>query len=235
MSALSARDRSAALILGLLDAPSFGSRRVLDLLERHGDVRNAWDAAIAAPETSDKVRNHLVHANLEAYENVIRSTYTLGGNFKLWSDSDYPANLSKWAGRPPVLFYKGQLQKLSTRALALVGRVDPTERGQEAALRFGRMCVDNDIQVVSGLAKGIDGASHRAALQEPAGTTFAVVGHGLDFAYPSENHDLYEQIPHHGAILSQFATGVGPQRWTFPARNEAMCTLALGTVIIEGK
>lgn len=234
-TAPSARDVSAALALGLLDAPGYGARKVLELLERFGSSQAAWDAVVQSPNSSEKAREHLIHADLERYMQILMGTYSVGGQYKLWNEPGYPANLSKWAGRPPVLFYKGQLEALSTRALALVGRVDPTERGQDAAFRFGRMCVENGIQVISGLAKGIDGASHRAALHEPAGTTFAVVGHGLDFAYPSENHDLYEQIPHHGAILSQFATGVGPQRWTFPARNEAMCTLALGTVIIEGK
>lgn len=233
--ALSARDRSAALALGLLDAPGYGPRKVLELLERFGGSQQAWDALADSSDTPAKLRAHLTDADITKYEKVIRDTHSLGGEFKLWSDADYPANLSKWAGRPPVLFYKGHLSKLGTRALALVGRVDPTSRGEDAAFRFGRMCVENDIQVISGLAKGIDGASHRSALQEPAGTTFAVVGHGLDFAYPAENHDLYDAIPRHGAVVSQFATGVGPQRWTFPARNEAMCTLALGTVIIEGK
>lgn len=132
-------------------------------------------------------------------------------------------------------FFKGSLSKLHKRALALVGRVDPSVEGVAAATRFARKCVENGILVVSGLAKGIDAASHRGALLEPPGDTFAVVGHGLDYSYPRENVDLYEAIQSHGAVISQFRTGVGPQRWTFPARNEVMCTLALGTVIIEGK
>nr|WP_255669849.1 HAD-IA family hydrolase [Aeromicrobium wangtongii] len=158
-----------------------------------------------------------------------------GQEFKLWSDSDYPANLSLWHARPPVLFYKGDLSNLSRRALALVGRVDPSPEGADAARRFARSCVDADITVVSGLAKGIDGASHRGALEDPPGYTYGVVGHGLDHVYPAENRDLFDQLPDHGAVISQFMPHVGAQKWTFPARNEAMCTLALGTVIIEGK
>ncbi|OON29272.1 hypothetical protein BSA16_22440 [Micromonospora sp. Rc5] len=181
------------------------------------------------------MRDFLATADASRYREAVEQTLKLGGGFKLWSDSDYPQNLSLWEGRPPVLFYKGDIESLPTRALALVGRVDPSDEGVAAATRFARKCVEADIAVVSGLAKGIDGASHRSALQPPAGKTYAVIAHGIDHAYPKENLNLYGQIPGNGAVISQFQTGVGPQRWMFPARNEVMCTLALGTVIIEGK
>lgn len=235
MNAPSAREKDAALALLLLDAPGYGPRKVLDLLLSSGSATAAYRHVVAEGSKSDKLRDHMSQADPDSYLEVLAATHAAGGDFKLWTDQDYPANLTKWAARPPVLFFKGSLDRLSSRALALVGRVDPTDRGVDAATRFGRMCVDNEIQIISGLAKGIDGASHRAALQEPAGTTFAVLGHGIDYSYPAENRDLYEQIPRNGAVISQFATGMAPQRWTFPARNEAMCTLALGTVIIEGK
>jgi DNA protecting protein DprA len=233
--ALSARDEEAALRLLLLDAPSFGPKRVLDLLARYGTAELAYQALLSSTDTSTKVLEHLTNADPESYRSVLAQTLAVGADFELAGSSSYPANLSKWAARPPVLFYKGQLDRLPTRALALVGRVDPTEYGENAAGRFARLCVENEIAVVSGLAKGIDGASHRGALSDPPGSTYAVIAHGIDQAYPAENGDLYAQIPLHGAVLSQFATGTKPQRWTFPARNEAMCTLALGTVIIEGK
>ncbi|MFB2556783.1 HAD-IA family hydrolase [Herbiconiux liangxiaofengii] len=235
MTAPFARDLAAARVLGLLDAPSFGPKRVLDVLSRWPDPQDAIEYLIADAKTSDKVVEHLRFLDQAVYLRQIEQTRALGGDFKLWNDDSYPSNLGRWAARPPVLFFKGDIDQLTTRALALVGRVDPTDQGIDAAGRFARLCVDNNIDVVSGLAKGIDGASHRAALMDPPGRTYAVVGHGLDFAYPAENRELYGAIPMHGAVISQFALGVSPQRWTFPARNEAMCTLALGTVIIEGK
>jgi len=167
--------------------------------------------------------------------NSIIHTREIGGDYVLWNDPNYPTNLMLWSGRPPVLFFKGDISSLDRRSLALVGRVDPTNEGRDAANRFARMCVAAGITVISGLAKGIDAASHKAALEISSGTTYAVLGHGLDYSYPKENFDLYQRIPEKGALITQFRTGVGPQRWTFPARNEIMCTLALGTVIIEGK
>lgn len=227
------RDHEAALILLMLDAPSIGPAKLMELLKQHGTAEAAL--AVLRTSKSERIQNHIAQSLVERYYESIQRTYELGGNYKLWTDADYPSNLARWNGRPPVLFYKGDLSLLGDRSLALVGRVDPTNTGLDSARRFARKCVEHGITVVSGLAKGIDAESHASALAEPPGVTYAVIGHGLDHRYPKENVNLYERIPAHGAVISQFATGVGPQRWTFPARNEVMCTLALGTVIVEGK
>lgn len=231
------RDLEAAHALLLLDAPGVGPRKFLQLVRRHGSAQEVlhYLRTAASEVLPERIRTFVRDTPLASYMDCVERTRLLGGHYKLWNDADYPSNLSQWDGRPPVLFYKGDLSHLSKRSLALVGRVDPTDEGLAAADRFARKCADNDITVVSGLAKGIDGASHRASLREPQGYTYAVVGHGLDHAYPRENRDLYDAIPLCGAVISQFSTGTGPQRWTFPARNEVMCTLALGTVIVEGK
>ena len=238
-SAFSAPDGArldlAARALRLLDAPTVGPHRLYKMLDTHDSL----DAVEKYVETGGKVparvREHMLGTPLVRYQDLMRECVARGDDFKLWCDEDYPANLGLWGARPAVLFFRGDLSHLGQRSLALVGRVDPTPDGEQAAHRFARKCVENDITVVSGLAKGIDGASHRAALAKPPGYTYAVVGHGLDFAYPAENRDLYAAIPRRGGVISQFSLGVGPQKWTFPARNEAMCTLALGTVIVEGK
>jgi len=231
------RDLEAAHALLLLDAPGVGPRKFLQLLTKYESAQEAVAYLRAAENTTIpvRIREFAQNTPLNGYIDRIERTRRLGGRYKLWSDTDYPSNLSQWDGRPPVLFYKGDLSCLTRRSLALVGRVDPTDEGLAAADRFARKCADHGIAVISGLAKGIDGASHRASLCVPQGHTYAVVGHGLDHAYPRDNLDLYATIPSRGAIISQFVTGTGPQRWTFPARNEVMCTLALGTVIIEGK
>lgn len=239
MPVFSARDAAridqASRALRLLDAPGVGPHRLYKLLDKHGSLDAVETHIESGGQVPERVRDHLAVATLDPYRRVVTDSLERGDDFKLWSDPDYPANLSLWGARPAVLFFRGDLSHLGQRSLALVGRVDPTTEGEMAARAFARLCVENDITVVSGLAKGIDGASHRSSLDEPPGYTYAVVGHGLDHAYPAENRDLYEAIPKRGAVISQFSLGVGPQRWTFPARNEAMCTLALGTVIVEGK
>jgi DNA protecting protein DprA len=222
----------AARILRLLDAPSIGPRRVLHLLQDEGAADRAERSLRA--QSSGPVCDFLSHTPLDAYTESLRRTLNLGGAFLLWNEPGYPKNLNLWDARPPVLFIRGTLHALHERALALVGRVDSSAEGVATAARFARRCVENGIVVISGLAKGIDAASHRGALAANA-STYAVLGHGLDHAYPKENAALYDVIPTRGALISQFRTGFGPQRWTFPARNEVMCNLALGTVIVEGK
>jgi DNA protecting protein DprA len=225
------RNRTAAELAMLLDAPTIGPRRAMDLLARHGSAGQAIVALRSSP-SGEPLRRFLDQADLADYLHQIEHTLTMGANYMLWTDADYPVNLRSWPGRPPILYAKGDLAGLAPRSLALVGRVDPTDHGRAAAARFAAACVAHDVTVISGLAKGIDAAAHLGAL-DAGGWTYAVVGHGLDFAYPPDNADLYARIPTRGAVLSQFATGVSPQRWTFPLRNEVMCTLAMGTVIVE--
>ncbi|MFD0851213.1 HAD-IA family hydrolase [Actinomadura adrarensis] len=227
------RDREASLTLLMLDAPSIGPTRMMSLLQTHGSAEAAYSEMRRTG--NQRIQEYFSSVDLDDYQASLVENYRLGGDYKLWSDEDYPTNLMRWKGRPPVLFYKGDLSHLGERSLALVGRVDATALGLDSARRFARKCVENEITVVSGLAKGIDAASHAGALEEPTGSTYAVVGHGLTHTYPRENAGLYQKIPSYGAIISQFRTEVGPQKWTFPARNEVMCTLALGTVIVEGK
>jgi DNA protecting protein DprA len=231
---VSERAAEAAGVCLLLDAPSVGPRRAIQLLDRHGSAGAAIAAVADASQAPERLRRFLADADLSAYQDSIQRTLALGGDFLLWSDPQYPSNLGAWPARPPILFYRGDLSRLGPRSLALVGRVDPTPAGREAAARFATKCVEHGITVVSGLARGIDAAAHRAAL-DAGGWTYAVLGHGLDHAYPRDNAQLYEEIPERGALVSQFRTGVGPQRWTFPLRNEVMCTLALGTVIVESR
>jgi DNA protecting protein DprA len=225
------RNQAAAELAMLLAAPTIGPRRAMDLLARHGSARQAI-AALRGSPSGEPLRRFLDQADLADYLHEIEHTLAVGAGYLLWTDADYPANLRSWPGRPPILYVKGDLAGLGPQSLALVGRVDPSDDGRAAAARFAGACVAHDVTVISGLAKGIDAAAHRGAL-DAGGWTYAVVGHGLDFAYPPDNADLYAQIPTRGAVLSQFATGVGPQRWTFPMRNEVMCTLAMGTVIVE--
>jgi DNA protecting protein DprA len=231
---MNGRAAEAARVCLLLDAPSVGPRRAIELLERHGSAAAAIVAVTDAPQAPERLRRSLADTDPAPYQDSIRRTVAAGGDFLLWSDRQYPSNLARWAARPPILFYRGDLSRLGPRSLALVGRVDPSPAGRDAAARFAAGCVEHGITVVSGLARGVDGAAHRAAL-DAGGWTYAVLGHGLDHTYPRDNAQLYKEIPERGALISQFRTGVGPQRWTFPLRNEVMCTLALGTVIVESQ
>jgi DNA protecting protein DprA len=225
-------------VMALLDLPGVGPAAVNRLADSAGSLCQLLrdidtpDPSGRLSATMTRIREQWSTLDFAKYRTWIAESESIGSAIVIRDDLEYPANLRGVSSAPPILYVRGSLSHLSPRALALVGAVDPTERGLTRANRFARLCTAHSIQVISGLARGIDGAAHRAALDSGA-TTFAVLGHGLRHLFPPDHKSLAEDIAQSGALISQFAPGVRPSRWTFPARNELMCTLAKGTVIIE--
>ncbi len=147
-------------------------------------------------------------------------------------DDDYPSNLHTIFNLPPFLFYKGELREDDARAVAVVGTREPTEAGLQRAADMARLLTEHNVTVLSGLARGIDTAAHRAAL-EGGGRTIAVLGSGIRRIYPAENEQLAEAIVRSGAIVSQFWPDAPPSRYSFPRRNVTMSGMGQGTVVIE--
>jgi DNA processing protein len=147
-------------------------------------------------------------------------------------DQDYPTNLRLIPNLPPFLFYRGNLSGDDARSVAVVGTRQPSETGLRRAAHMSRLLARQHVTVVSGLAKGIDAAAHRAALDE-GWRTIAVLGTGITKHYPSENQDLAEAITASGALVSQFWPTAPPGRHTFPRRNIVTSGISQGTVVIE--
>jgi DNA processing protein len=117
-------------------------------------------------------------------------------------------------------------------AIAIVGSRRATTYGLHAAEQLAGALAARGVTVVSGLARGIDTAAHRGAL-DSGGRTIAVLGSGIDVLYPPENRALALEIEAQGALVSQFAPGTAPRPWNFPARNRILAGLALGVVVVE--
>jgi DNA processing protein len=149
-----------------------------------------------------------------------------------WSDAEYPWRLKEIPDSPPVLYIKGSILPEDERAVAVVGTRGPTTYGREAASVLTGDLSKNGITIVSGLARGIDGISHRAAI-ENGGRTIAVVANGLDIVYPSEHSGLSRRIAENGAVVSEYPLGVRPNPRSFPRRNRLISGLSLGTLVIE--
>ena len=147
-------------------------------------------------------------------------------------DEEYPANLELVFNLPPFLFVRGALSRSDARSVAVVG----TRNGSPAGLARARMMAGrlakHGVTVVSGLARGIDTAAHRATLDE-GGRTIAVIGTGITRTYPGENADLAERIADSGAVVSQFWPDAPPTRNSFPMRNVTMSGISQGTVVVE--
>lgn len=147
-------------------------------------------------------------------------------------DHDYPANLRLIPDLPPFLFYRGELMPDDARSVAVVGTRRATDIGIRRAGHMSRVLAEHGVTVVSGLAKGIDTAAHRAALDAGA-RTIAVLGTGITRCYPSENQDLAEAITASGVLVSQFWPTTAPTRFTFPRRNIVTSGISQGTIVIE--
>ncbi|MGE8330239.1 MAG: DNA-processing protein DprA [Paraburkholderia nemoris] len=147
-------------------------------------------------------------------------------------DPAYPPALLTMPDPPPLLYIKGRLNLLHTRAVALVGSRSATPQGVEDAERFARELSVAGVTIVSGLALGIDGAAHRGGL-EGIGGTVAVIGTGADLVYPAAHHALARQIAVQGAILSEWPLGTPARAAHFPQRNRLIAGLVSGVVIVE--
>ncbi len=179
--------------------------------------------AIARLKTPDQDLIERYRAWLEGPQ---RSLITFGG-------PDYPPRLAQLPDAPLALWVSGsELDLLSSPQLAIVGSRSPTTSGRETAEQFACYLSERGLTITSGLATGIDGASHRGAL--PAlGSTVAVLGCGIDVVFPRAHTQLAAEIAARGLLVSEYAPGVAPQKYYFPARNRIIAGLSLGTLVVE--
>lgn len=175
------------------------------------------------------------HENLTRFnaEAEIERCEKLGIRLLTWFDSDYPSSLRVVVDPPVLLYQKGYFEEADEAAVAVVGTRHPSFYGRTQAEVFSRGLAEAGLTIVSGLAKGIDKASHEAALGVRHGRTLAVLGSGLDVIYPREHRELYEKIAERGAVVSEYALGTPPHHDNFPRRNRIISGLALATLVIE--
>ena len=149
-------------------------------------------------------------------------------------DSEYPDRLKKLKGMPFGLVMKGKLPKEEALSVAIVGARNCSHYGEIMTLRFAEKLAECGAQIISGMARGIDGAAHRGALNA-GGTTFAVLGCGVDICYPREHRGLYKDIQTDGGLISEYPPGTAPFASNFPARNRILSGLADVVLVMEAK
>jgi DNA processing protein len=163
-----------------------------------------------------------------ADEGSARSLVTL-------ADADYPKLLLEIADPPVLLYARGRRELLGSDCVAMVGSRNTTPQGEQNAEAFAKALVQAGITVVSGLALGIDAASHRGALAatHAHACTIAVIGTGIDRLYPARNKELAQAISERGLILSEYALGTPPLQGNFPRRNRLISGLSRGVLVVE--
>ena len=148
-----------------------------------------------------------------------------------YTDPYYPQPLAALDDAPPLLTVKGRVETLSTPLVAIVGARNATVNGRKFAKVLAADLAKAGYGVISGMARGIDGAAHEGALT--AGTTVAVLAGGVDVIYPPEHRDLYDRIAEAGAVVSEMPPGTEPQAALFPRRNRIISGASRGVVVVE--
>jgi DNA processing protein len=211
-------------------------KRALTLLERFGSPEALFGASAQALCEAGPIplpmAERLLAAGQSDCDAELAAIERLQVTVLTIRDARYPAALKEIYDPPPVLFCRGALQSSDSAAVAVVGTRRPSHYGRMVAERFGRELAEAGLTVVSGLALGIDSATHRGAVAAK-GRTIAVLGSGVDVVYPWENRSLAEQVIANGALLSEAPIGSQPDAWRFPARNRIISGLSLGILVVE--
>lgn len=148
------------------------------------------------------------------------------------SDTKYPKKLKVYDDCPYMLFYKGNINYLRMKSVAIIGSRKCTHYGENITKILAKSLSDNNILVVSGMARGIDSCSHSEVLMGN-GKTCAILGSGVNIVYPKENKKLYDGIISEGCVISQFIPGTPPYSYNFPIRNKIISALSDLVIVVE--
>lgn len=217
--------------------PEIGLRRFRTLVEAFGSASSALAAPASAwrslgiPQASAEARRHP-----EVRDGASASMAWLersGQHLLMWDSPGYPALLGEIDDAPPLLFVAGDPLLLERPQLAIVGSRRATPPALDTAGAFARCLCRAGFSITSGLAVGIDGAAHRAAL-EAGGSTIGVLGTGLEKLYPQRHRRLADaMLERGGALVSEFPLDADPQPANFPRRNRIISGLSLGVLVVE--
>jgi DNA processing protein len=222
--------------LALTRIEGLGIRGCHKLIEHFGSPQAAYMASLTELEScgvpARVAQAIFAQAALKDAENEVLEASKADCELIAYDSEEYPPLLKQIPDSPLLLYVRGDLKVLSHYAVAVVGSRQPSAYGSSVAHRLAHDLAQRQLVVVSGLARGVDSAAHRGAL-EAKGKTVAVLGSGIDVIYPRENKKLAEEIARSGAVISEFPLGTGPTPENFPIRNRIISGLSLGVVIVE--
>ena len=218
--------------------PGLGTANLQLLLDQFGSAAGILAARpkeLLSLGPNEKLCAALANPNPDQRDQLAACEHWLeqpGHHFLHWHDPRWPELLHATGQAPAGLFVTGNPDLLSMPQLAIVGSRSATPGGLDIAAQFAAYLAQAGLTITSGLARGIDAAAHRGAL-EGGGTTIAVCGTGPDIIYPADNRALAERIAADGALVTEFPPGTEARRHQFPRRNRLISGLALGTLVVE--
>ena len=229
-------NKSLKYWIWLNSLPEVGAVRARKLIELFMDPELLWKATsseiFSIPFINDALKSAILNRELKARANEhFKLLNSKGISVVPINHSDYPGILRKIYDPPVLLYVNGTLSD-EELSIAVVGSRRASSYGLGLAEYISRELAGLGITIVSGLATGIDSTAHKGAINA-GGRTVAVLGSGIDIVYPPENKGLYEQVTHHGAVISEFTPGFPPIPSNFPSRNRIISGLSAGVVVIE--
>jgi DNA processing protein len=223
--------------LALALTPGLGPTRIKKLIERYGTAERVFQASLTELEATGmravSAQSVATGKSLELAQQECVKVAEAGARIFSLSDPEYPSRLKEIYDPPVILFVKGSVEVLAQPGIAMVGTRHPTPYGSGMAERLSTDLAARGLVIISGLARGIDTASHRGAVASK-GKTVAVLGTGIDVMYPRENTRLAEQIVAlGGALITEFPVGTSPTPQNFPIRNRIISGMSAGVLVVE--
>ena len=210
----------------LLRSPRIGPITYAQLLGRFGDAQAALQAL---PDLGKRGGRSYRPAGRDKVEREIETVREAGARYLFHDQSEYPPLLRELEGAPPILIRRGDLALAQRPCVAMVGARNASAAAVKLAREFAAALAGEGFTVVSGLARGIDGAAHEGAF--PA--TIGVIASGIDIAYPPQHAELQERIAAEALLLAEQPPGTEPRGSHFPTRNRIIAGLAAGTLVLE--
>lgn len=198
----------------------------------HKDAINTWQQLKLHANHIQRLQHYHTGQGQQDFQQLLTKIEQHTDAILLQEQEDYPVALLPYDDSPPILFVKGQTDILQQSQIAMVGSRKPSSQGTQIAYDFAHYFAEQGYVVTSGLAIGIDTASHHGAIT--SGQSIAVIATGLDQCYPAENQKLWQQIiATGGAIVTEFLPGTPPRKEYFPHRNRIISGLSAGTLVVE--
>lgn len=221
----------------LTNVSGIGNRKIGYLLKHFHTIEYIYRATkeeLAAVKGLNPKDIEALGIEKESYKKKYERLHRLGISFIHKECGNYPAKLAVLPDPPQALYVWGNLPSEEKKSIAVIGARDCSTYGKEMALCYARELSKAGIQIISGMARGIDGHAHTGAINmgEP---TYAVLGSGIDMCYPAEHHWMYERMKAAGGIISEYGLGVPALPGQFPVRNRIISGLADGILVVEAK
>ena len=228
------------LCLALHSIPHVSDALLVRLFLHYGLPQAIWDsdpehwAALGARPGAIQSARRAQRQSISTHstQTQLEALLRLDAQIIALTDDSYPALLRTIYDPPPLLYVRGNANLLSEAQLAVVGSRKASPAGRRAARELSAGVVRAGLHICSGLALGIDGEAHRAAL-DSGGASIAVMATGIDTIYPAKHRGLAQDIVGSGCLVTEFAPGLGPDRFRFPRRNRILSGLSLGVLVVE--